>query len=305
MRSPIPPGHFRVIAAHVPGITIDDIDLNLAGNDHVVYFVRRQATFRFPRSPRRISPTRKNFLDAFAQYSPVPLPLITIHHDEHTESDYELNTYLPGVPFEPALASTFSAEQRCGIARELGAFLTALHRFPLETARALGVDELDPASFGAYMEENPRAYPYFRQMVFPYLTQRQQRWVERLFRDYIAEVKAQPFPVCVTHADMWTYHILVDPRGAKLTGIIDYWPRIADPAHDFKAFEYYGADFVEAVFQQYRLPRDESFEFRRLFYTGHDEVAELARAIERRDHAQIVARQESLAKYISEHALQG
>ena len=108
MSSPIPSDHYRVIAAHIPGVTADDIEMNTAGHDHVVYIVRRQVTFRFPRIPRRINPTRKRFLDAFARFSPIAVPLITIERDERTENDYEVNTYLPGVPFEPAVASAFS-----------------------------------------------------------------------------------------------------------------------------------------------------------------------------------------------------
>ncbi|HEX8983553.1 MAG TPA: aminoglycoside phosphotransferase family protein [Ktedonobacterales bacterium] len=215
MRSLIPPNHYRVIAAHVPDVTADEIEMNIAGNDHVVYFVRRQTTFRFPRTPRRLSPTWKRFLDAFVPLSPVPVPLITIHHDERTGSDYEVNTYLPGVPFEPSLARSLFPEGRCAIASELGEFLTALHRFPLATARAVGTDELDLATFGAHMEENLQAYPYFRRTVFPCLIAQQRQWVERLFGDYIAHVKAHPFPVCVTHADVWTFHILIDPRKGK------------------------------------------------------------------------------------------
>ncbi len=301
MTAHVPIEHYRLISAHALDITLNDIEVNSAGNDHIVYFVRRQTTFRFPRTPRRINPTRKNFLDAFAQRSPVPVPLITIHHDEQTDSDYEINTYLPGVPFEPALASTFSTEHLRTIANKLGQFLTALHSFPLDIARALGVDELDPATFGDYMADNPAAYPYFRKMVSSSLTPHQEQWVDRLFTDYVALVRAHPFSVRVTHADMWPFHILVDPQSETLTGIIDYWPRIADPAKDFKAFEAYGADFVATVCQKYTLPRDASFEARRLFYTGHDEVAELARAIERGNPAQIAARYESLTAYIAAH----
>lgn len=295
------PDHSRLIAARFPGITADEIEVNTDGNDHVVYFVRHQATFRFPRELRRISTTRKRFLDAFAQHSSVPVPLITICHDEQTGSDYEVNVYLPGAPFNPATASALQADVRQEIARQLGEYLTALHGFPLDIARSFGVDELDPATFGAYMEENALAYPFYRRTVFPSLTDGERAWVERLFGGYIAQVKAHPFAIRVTHADMWTFHILIDPRSAKLTGVLDYWPRISDPASDFKAFEHYGSDFVATVYRHYGLPLDDTFEARRLFYTGHDQVAELARAIERGDPVQIAARRRSLARYIAHH----
>ncbi len=267
MRPQIPPDHFRVIAARFPGVTANEIEAHAEGHDHAVYIIRRQATVRFPRAPRRINLARKRFLDAFAPLAPILVPRITIHYDAHLASDYELNVYLPGEPLTPALASGLSSEARDRIAGELGDFLTALHSFPLAAARALAVDELDPTTFGAYMAENPHAYPYLRRMVFPALTPDQQRWVERLFGDYVALVKERPFPVCVTHSDMWAHHILVDPGRALLTGVLDYWPRIADPARDFKAFEQYGADFCAAVYRAYGLPRDDSFELRRLFYT--------------------------------------
>jgi aminoglycoside 2''-phosphotransferase len=302
---PIPPDHYRLITAHIPSVSEDEIETNSAGHDHMVYFVQRRLTFRFPRVPRLISPTRKRFLDAFARCSPIPLPLITIEHDAGIGGDYEVNTYLSGVPFESDVARAMSRAQLQSIGGQFGAFLSALHAFPLAKARALGMDELDPATFGAYMEENPSAYPYFRRTVFPHLTPPEQEWVARLFGEYIASVKARPFPICVTHSDMWLYHILVDPRTATLTGVLDYWPRIADPARDLKAFESYGPDFVSAVYQRYTLPRDETFDQRRLFYSGHDAVAELARALAEGDPERIAARHASLTAYIAAHPHEG
>jgi aminoglycoside 2''-phosphotransferase len=302
MSSRIPHERYRVIAQHLPDVVERDIEVNSDGHDHIVYIVRRQLTFRFPRVPRRIQPTRQRFLDAFAPRSPIPVPLITITYDARIGGDYEVNRYLPGAPFEPALARTLSPAQRLGVAHELGAFLSALHGFPLETARELGVDEMDPTKFGAYVEWNPAAYPKYRQLVFPRLTSHERRWVERLFGEYITHVNAQPFAVRVTHADMWSYHILIDQQSARVTGVLDYWPRIADPANDFKPFEQYGVDFVAAVYQRYTLPRDKSFELRRLYYTGHDQVAELARAIEFGDTEHIAAQLTALKTYIAEHS---
>lgn len=40
---------------------------------------------------------------------------------------------------------------------------------------------------------------------------------------------------------------------------------IADPAEDFKAFEYYGQAFVNEVYAHYRHPIDPGFDSRRLF----------------------------------------
>jgi hypothetical protein len=79
--------------------------------------------------------------------------------------------------------------------------------------------------------------------------------------------------------------------------------RIADPARDFKAFEYYGKDFVQEVYTHYSLPRDEHFEKRRLFYTGHDEVFELARQLQKGDEEKRVKQKKSFSEYIEMHRL--
>jgi hypothetical protein len=126
--------------------------------------------------------------------------------------------------------------------------------------------------------------------------------VERLFGEYIAHVKAEPFTGRVTHADMWPYHILIDQQSARVAGVLDYWPRISDPASDFKPFELYGVGFVAAVYQRYTVPRDKSFELRRLFYTGRDQVAELARAIELGGREHIAAQLAALKSYIAGHS---
>lgn len=139
----------------------------------------------------------------------------------------------------------FAPSQRQAIAAQLGRLLTSIHSFPLERARELDLDEQDPDDFGDYLETNPNALPTVERLVYPCISASERRWLETLFTRYIALIRQQPFETRVTHGDMWTHHVIVDPVAQTLAGVIDFWGRIADPANDFKAFEHYGNDFVQ------------------------------------------------------------
>lgn len=292
--------YFEIFQQYFPDVRADEVTALLDGNDHFV-FVVRDKTFRFPKVPREINPKRSEFLKQLAPLSPLQLPIIEIHKDQHTGLSYEVNTYIPGVSFYPNVAKQFSSNEMKTIAHKLGAFLSAIHSFPLDKARELKLDELNPTDFWAYMEQNPSAFPKYKKLVYPYVSSEEQKWIEKLFTDFISLAKAKPLPLRVIHADMWVFHIIVDPTAHTLSGVIDFWGRISDPANDFKAFEYYGEDFVNEVYKNYSLPLDEDFEKRRLFYTGHDEVFELARQIERGDQGKIEKHKRSLSDYIKTH----
>ena len=294
--------YFEIFKKHFPNLTTNAVTALFDGNDHWV-FVVKDKSFRFPKVPREIDPKRATFLKLLAPFSPFPLPIIEIHKDEDAGISYEINDYIPGTSFYPSIAKTFSHNELMGIAQKLGAFLSAVHSFPVAEARKLSLDEMNPNDFWQYMEQNPHAYPEYKRIVFPHVSKEEQVWIEKLFIDYIALIKAKPFTTRVTHSDMWTYHIIVDSGKHTLSGVIDFWGRIADPANDFKAFEYYGKDFVDEVYKNYTLPIDEDFENRRLFYTGHDEVFELARQLERGNEEKITKHKKSLSEYISSHPI--
>jgi aminoglycoside 2''-phosphotransferase len=301
MDNPVKRLYLDIIKKHFPNISQDNIRSLPGGNDHDVFVVNEEKVFRFPKVSREINPRRANFLKQFAPLSPLPLPLIEIHHEDGF--DYEVNSFLYGISFYPSIAKTFSHLELMQIAKKMGEFLTAVHSFPLDKARALGIDELDPTDFWEYMEQNPNAFPKFQKSIFPHISKEEQIWIEKLFTDYISLIRHNPFQTKLTHSDMWTFHIIVDPEKHILSGVIDFWGRIADPANDFKAFEYYGDDFVKEVYKSYSLPIDEDFEKRRFFYTGHDEVFELARSIERGNEKKIEQHKKSLSNYIKTHYL--
>lgn len=302
MNSKINKVYFEIIQKHFSDLTTYDLINSFDGNDHWVFVVKNKS-FRFPKVPREIDSKKANFLKRLAPLSPLPLPIIEIHKDEDTGIYYEINDYVPGVSFYPSIAKTFSHDELLEVAKKLGKFLSAIHSFPVSEARELSLDEMNPIDFWEYIEQNQHAYPEYKRVVFPHVSKEEQIWIEKLFTDYITLIKTKPFRTQVTHSDMWTYHIIVDPAKHTLSGVIDFWGRIADPANDFKAFEYYGKAFVNDVYKNYSLPIDEEFEKRRLFYTGHDEVFEFARQLQQGNEEKIIKHKESLSDYIATHPL--
>jgi aminoglycoside 2''-phosphotransferase len=304
MQQPDLPAHLAIIRKAFTGITLEDLRLD-AGWDHHVYIVNEATVFRFPQTPWRIGPLRKIAIDELAALGTIPftLPTFEIRFDDDFRTWYEEGICLPGVAFSPAVAATFTRDEMMTIARQMGAFLTVLHAFPLERARELGMDEMDPTDFWDYMHNNPNAYPWVRRTLWPVLPPGERAWIADLFEEFIAQVRRTPLPLVIRHSDMHPYHIIVNPSSHELVGVIDFSWRIADPAGDFKAFAYYGAEFVDEVYAHYGLPMDAEFDDRRRFYTGHDEVFELVRSYQLGDAGRIAKHHGLLSDYIRAHPI--
>lgn len=293
------PTHLQIIRQHYPNIQPEQITPLTGGNDHVVYVINQQTIFRFPLHPEEALRDTTNFVQHFAPISPITIPTAERHIDEPTGISYEISPFIKGVSFYPEIASTLTHKELMAVAQQLGQFLTALHSFPLEQAREMRVNEMDPSRFWLYMHEV--AYPHLERVLTPHISQRTHDWIRELFTTYIAHIRATPFQIRVTHSDMWVFHIIVDPDHHTLSGVIDFATRIADPANDFKAFEHYGPEFVKEVYANYNRPIDGIFEMRRLFYTGHDMVFVLARAIEAGDDKNTSVAHAALIRYIEAH----
>ena len=291
--------HLRIIRKHFPDLLPGQVTALSGGNDHFALLVKQETVFRFSRHHGEAQWGGLNFVKHFSQISPVPVPGYQIHFDEPSGTEYEVSPYISGVSFYPEIAKRFTHTELMRVAQQVGLFLGALHSFPLEQARAMGVSELDPSTFWRYMRED--AYPNYERVLFPHISRRARDWIRRLFADYISAIRATPFVTTVTHSDMWVFHIIVDPHRRVLAGVIDFATRIADPAKDFKAFEHYGRDFVDEVYSAYPIPTGDSFEMRRLFYTGHDMVFMLARSIEAGNAKEANSARERLMKYIEAH----
>jgi hypothetical protein len=100
---------------------------------------------------------------------------------------------------------------------------------------------------------------------------------------------------------MRPYHLIVIPQTHILVDVIDFAWRIADPAGDFAAFEFYGKRFVDEVYAHYALPVDPEFDDRRLFYSGHDVVFDAMTAMDVNDEAATWEQLAALSAYVAAH----
>lgn len=110
------------------------------------------------------------------------------------------------------------------IGDDLGRVLSALHGYPVERARALGVPYFDPA---AWREHFTRLCDDFRQRVVPLLRPDEEEQAEAIF----SQVAMLEFVPVLIHADLGPEHVLC--RDGRVAGIIDWSDaRVGDPALD-------------------------------------------------------------------------
>jgi len=137
--------------------------------------------------------------------------------------------------------------------RQLAAFLTELHRYPVERAQAIGVPtHLSHQRRAEWMRWSKQIHQY----VMPLLNARQRAWAERMLGDLLdAEVMADYIPV-LTHGDLWAEHVLFDAEHQKLTGVIDWESAsIGDAATDWVALLLdHGPETVERLLAHYGGP---------------------------------------------------
>lgn len=150
---------------------------------------------------------------------------------------------LPGQPLTPALFATLDVAQ---LALDLAAFLLALHRFPIEEARALGL----PGP-----EDRRAAWAQLRTDVLPPLRQALARgkyqMIVRWWDSFLADQAMQTYPAVLQHGDLWYENMLVDH--GKLVGILDFEnAAIGDPAQDFITLLYLGRPFLDQVVAAYQ-----------------------------------------------------
>lgn len=234
----------------VPGVAGRDVARVDEGWDFGVYVVDGEWVVRVPRRPavaRRVPP-EVALLELLAPALPVAVPRF-----EAVGAD--------GVPWvayrrlegEPLAAGT--------PAKDVAAFLSALHAFPVESAIRAGIPAGD---WRIAMEEQ---LAEFELSVLPLLDPSERRRAERAFRGYLEDDASFAFRPALIHADLGREHLLCGPDG-RLRAVIDWTDaRIGDPALDFAPFLHgLGAGFAADLLAGYGHEHDPTLEARAGFY---------------------------------------
>ncbi|MEM6706374.1 MAG: phosphotransferase [Acidobacteriota bacterium] len=190
-----------------------------AGWDSEAFEVDERWIFRFPKRQNVVEhlETELSVLPLLAPQLPLPVPSPRFHGEASERFPYPFMGYakLPGAPLDevPARALRIDA-----VLDALVAFLEVLHATPLEGAVAqvrgwpVGED-LEARILRLGLSEEPLIASALR----------------RLQR----EISPPPAPRLV-HDDLGMEHVLIDPQGSEVTGIIDWGDmNLGDPAHDF------------------------------------------------------------------------
>lgn len=219
------------IAASFPGFAPRSMRFLAEGWDSTAWAVNGGLVFRFPKRADVGIWLRREIalLPLLAPMLPVSVPHFAYVAEPSAAFPYPFAGYrkLPGVPLAEAPASIVRPER---LAAQVGAFLTALHRFPVARAVACGVPDSSPehwrAQYAAMLEE--------LRPLFPRMTPAERERTERLFAAYLGNPLHARFMPVLLHRDLGGEHLLLDAQTGDLAAVIDWGDvSIGDAAQDF------------------------------------------------------------------------
>jgi aminoglycoside 2''-phosphotransferase len=237
------------------------------GWDSSVWEVNGSLIFRFPKRAEVGAWLHREIalLPSLVPALPVPIPHLTYIALAGAPAD-------PNLPFAgyPKLEGVFLDQvpellhPASPLVPQLSDFLRALHSFPLDRAVAHGVP---PGSWSAWRGHWHAFAARAMRDDDPALDPPTRAWVAATRDAFLAELALAARPVALLHRDLALEHILADPTGERITGVIDWgdvW--IGDPAIDFAGFAYAcDAATLDALLAAYG-PVDDRFRQRAVWY---------------------------------------
>jgi aminoglycoside phosphotransferase (APT) family kinase protein len=207
----------ELLRRRFPDLAFESVTVVDDGWDSVVCDVDDEWIVRIPRRPdvSRWIERELRLLPELAPRLPIAVPAI----ERVARNDIVCVAYrkLPGQPAGPNLG------REAGV--DLGRFLTALHRFPVERARVLGVPLL---SREEWREAYGRRVAQFARRVVPLLDRDERPRAKRLLAEQRALADFEP---ALVHRDLGPEHVLC--RDGRVEAVIDWSDAcVGDPAID-------------------------------------------------------------------------
>ncbi len=234
----------------LPGLVGDHVVAIADGWDSEVHVLDGTWVLRVPRRPEVAAEIHAEIalLRELGPTLPVTVPRVeAVGPPEDAWFAYRL---IEGSPIRPGARAV-----------EVAAFLSALHRFPVERAAELGLPcPVWEESVGRRLDE-------FSSRVTPLLEPPERSLADRRFAEFRENPANFAFRPAVIHADLGPEHMLCDPDG-RLVGVIDWTDaHVGDPALDFAwLLKGLGASFAAELVAAYEGDVQATFVDRAAFF---------------------------------------
>jgi aminoglycoside phosphotransferase (APT) family kinase protein len=251
--TPQPPQAARLlekIKAAFPQLTWHSHRYIDEGWDHEVIVLDERIIFRFAIDPEYQEQLQDEIavLGFLAHKTGVVLPHYSYIVEGGTFAGYNI---VPGIQLKKADYDKLSPEHQAGIARQLAEFLTVIHTLDVHNPALKSVPKSYLATDQKFIKKQ---MPLLKQEISP-----EDFALAKAIVAKTDALVAASLPVTFIHNDIYSSHVLWDEQTAGV-GIIDFSDMcLGDPAVDFGEIHEYGRDFVDAVYQQYRGPKDPAF----------------------------------------------
>lgn len=290
----------KLLHAKYPDLAKESLRVDDTGWYNLVLIVGERMIFRFPKTEEAKSIMAKELqiLPQLHAVLPVAIPQFIYSSNESDQIPYVGYPMIAGRPLFPVDMAGLNDQEQEQLAKEIGAFLTAMHAFPLD--KAFG-EAAEASQIKDYYRD---LFKTIKNKAFPVMTPKLISWTRQVFDDFLTDKDSFRFTPCLLHNDLKPEHLLYDFEQRKLSGVIDFGAMGAgDPAYDFVGIcRAYGKAFVNKVIHFYKGPLDSAF-LKRIdhFYTKIVSFWSLFHGVDTQDQQLI---QYALDK-LHEHAKKG
>ena len=247
------------VQAIMPDLEIEQFVRDQEGLINDVLIVNKKLVFRFAKTEKyaRILDIEMKILDLIR-----PRIGISVPTPVYRSSDCVVYPLLGGQPLSRKLVLGYDDNTQNYIAGQLGRFLFKLH-----TTKISQVDWELPSTRAPVKRQNwLDIQQRVKDKIYPLLQQYQVQWAEDLFNGVLENPESAEYKPALIHGDLASYHILFDPQGGKINGVIDFgMAGMGDAASDIgNLISIYGESFVHKMGEAY--PNLETYLPRARFY---------------------------------------
>ena len=280
----------QAIQTAYPGFVVETAVFIEDGQYNHVLLLNDDTIFRFPRFVGGVEQLalETKILAAVQPFLPLPVPNPSYIQFQNQKVGLAFMGYqlIPGEPLMPAAFAKI--EDKTAVARQIAAFLQALHTVPIRDL----IDE--PLPLSDTPEEWWDVYGRIQTNLFPYMRLDACKSVADHFESVLDDPQQMQYEPVLRHGDFGTGNLLHDPVTQQMSGIIDFgFAVLGDPAFDVAGLLTYGEPFVQEIARFYPAVHD--FWPRVRFYKGTFALIEALYGIENGDD---LAFQRGLEAYV-------